>query len=79
MEVMDQSGPIVVRVIEQPVKSTTVGDVIVGAVGLTGVLVMIALVAGGLLGGVLIGIKRMRAKNRDPRDDSDAIHISPYA
>jgi len=79
MEVMDQSGPIVVRVIEQPVKSTTVGDVIVGAVGLTGVLVMIALVAGGLLGCVLIGIKRMRAKNRDPRDDSDAIHISPYA
>ena len=80
MEVMQQPpAPIVVRVIEEPVKSTTVADVILGAVGLTGLLLMIALVAGALLGGVLIGVKKMRAKNRDPREDSDAIHISPYA
>src|SRR5262245_38771344 len=71
MEVMpqQQAAPIVVRVVEQPVKSTTVGDVVVGAIGLTGVLLTIALVSGALLGGALIGLKKMRAKNRDPRDD----------
>jgi hypothetical protein len=80
MEVMlQQPAPIMVHVVEQPVKSTTVADVIVGAVGLTGVLLLIALLSGGILGGVLIGIKRLRARHRDPREDSDAIHISPYA
>ena len=76
---MQTGTPIIVHVVEEPVKSTTVADVIVGAFGLTGVLVLIALVSGGLLGALLIGIKRLRARHRDPRDDSDAIHISPYA
>jgi hypothetical protein len=67
-----------VYVVEQPVKATTVQDVILGAVGLTGVLVMLALLLGAILGGVLIGYKRLRAR-RGTDPDSDAIHISPYA
>ena len=46
---MLQPQPFIVKVIEEPRKETTFGDVIIGAFGITGVLVLIALVSGGLL------------------------------
>lgn len=46
---MVQPQPFIVKVIEEPRKETTFGDVIIGAFGITGVLVLIALVFGGLL------------------------------
>jgi hypothetical protein len=46
---MLQPQPFIVKVIEEPRKETTFGDVILGAFGITGVLVLIALVFGGLL------------------------------
>ena len=71
--------PIVVRVMEKPVESTTAADVLIGAIGLTGVLVLVALVLGGVLGAVLIGIKRLRARlNLEPVPDSEALKISPF-
>jgi hypothetical protein len=76
---MIQSQPIVVRVVEQPVKSTTAADILVGAIGLTGVLLLVALVAGAILGGILIGVKRLRARfNLEPVPDSEALKISPF-
>jgi len=70
--------PIVVRVIEEPVKSTGVGDVILGALGLTGVMLLAALVLGALLGGILITIKRLRAKyDLEPVSDHDALRVTP--
>lgn len=72
------SDPIVVRVVEEPVKSTGVGDVILGALGLTGVLLLAALVFGAMLGGALIAIKRLRAKyNLEPVPDSEALRVTP--
>ena len=69
--------PIVVRVVEQPVHDTSIADVIVGAVGLTGLLLITAAVLGILLGGVLIGVKLLRARyNLEPVSDSDALHIT---
>ena len=69
--------PIVVRVVEQPVRDTSIADVIVGAVGLTGLLLITAAVLGILLGGVLIGVKLLRARyNLEPASDSDALHIT---
>ncbi len=69
-------NPIIVKVVQQPVESTTVADVLVGAIGLTGVLVLFALLLGGALGGVLIGVKVLRARlNPERASDSDAIHI----
>ena len=51
--------------------------VIVGAVGLTGLLLITAAVLGILLGGVLIGVKLLRARyNLEPVSDSDALHIT---
>ena len=77
------SQPIMVTVVEQPVEGTTVADVLLGAIGLTGVLVLLAVLLGLVLGGAIITVKRYRERNRTdgPRagKESGAIHISPYA
>jgi hypothetical protein len=75
MEMMIQN-PIIVRVIQPPTESTTVGDVLIGAIGLTGMLVVVALLLGAVFGGILIGIKIFRRRmNIEPPADSDIIHI----
>ncbi len=49
---MQQPDPaIIVRVVEEPVKSTTIVDVLLGSLGLVGVLLFAALVLGAILGG----------------------------
>ncbi len=75
---MQTSSPVIVHVVDQPVHSTTVGDVIIGAIGLTGLLILVALLLGLAFGGVLIGVKLLRARRRATDPDSDPIHISPY-
>jgi len=58
-----QAGhPIIVRVVEQPVRDTSIADVIIGAIGLTGLLLVTAAALGAVLGGILIGIKLLRAR-----------------
>ena len=72
------SNPIVVRVMEEPVESTGISDILVGALGLTGVLLLAALLLGVLLGAVLIGVKKLRAKyNLEPIPDSEALRVTP--
>ena len=69
--------PVIVRVIETPVKSTSVGDVLIGAIGLTGVLILVAVLLGAALGGLLIGVKKFRARyNLEPIPDSEAFRIT---
>jgi hypothetical protein len=68
-----QPTPIIIHVAQQPVESTTVADVLIGAIGLTGMLVLIAVLLGGVLGGILIKVKHLRA--RQSGADSDIIHI----
>ena len=74
-----QSGQtIVVRVVEEPVESTGVADILIGALGLTGVMLLAALLLGAALGGILIGIKKLRAKyNMEPVPDSEAMRVTP--
>ena len=70
--------PVMVRVVEQPIESTTVADVLIGAFGLTGALILSALVLGAIFGGILIGIKKFREKyNLEPIPDSEALRITP--
>lgn len=67
---------VMVRVVEAPVDATTVADVLLGAIGLTGVLTLGALLLGLLFGALLIGIKRMREKyDLEPVPDSEALKI----
>ena len=63
---------------DEPVKSTGVADILVGALGLTGVMLLAALLMGAILGGILIGIKRLRAKyDLEPVPDSEALRVTP--
>jgi hypothetical protein len=69
--------PVMVRVVEQPVDSTTVADVLIGSIGLTGALILVALLLGALFGGILIGLKKLREKyNIEPVPDSEALKIT---
>jgi hypothetical protein len=74
------SQPIVVRVIgESAVEETTAADILIGSIGLTGALLLIAVVLGALLGAALIGLKRVRARlDMEPVPDSEALKISPF-
>jgi hypothetical protein len=75
---VQSAQPIVVRVMEEPVKSTGVSDILIGALGLTGVLLLAALLLGVLLGGILIGIKKLRANyNLEPPPDIEAMRVTP--
>lgn len=66
-----------VRVVEQPTKTTTVADVLIGAIGLTGLLVVCAVLLGALFGGLLIAVKKYREKhNLEPIPDSEALKIT---
>jgi hypothetical protein len=72
------SNPIVVRVVEEPVETTGVTDILIGALGLTGVMLLAALLLGIALGVVLIGIKRVRARyGLEPVPDSEAMRVTP--
>jgi hypothetical protein len=65
---------------EQPVESTTVADVLMGALGLTGVLILAAAVLGLLLGGLLIGLKLLRARyNLEKVHDLQELRVTPGA
>jgi hypothetical protein len=69
--------PVMVRVIEPQVESTSVADVLIGAIGLTGVLILVAVLLGAMLGGLLIGIKKLRARyNLESVPDSEAFRIT---
>jgi len=74
-----QANPIIVRVIQEPAKeTTTIVDVVVGSLGLTGALLLAAIVLGAILGGILIGIQKLRARyNLEPVPDSESMRITP--
>jgi len=77
---VQQPDPIIVRVMEQPVESTTVADVLIGALGLTGVLILAAALLGLLLGGILIGLKLLRAYyNLERVQDLQELRVTPGA
>ena len=66
-----------VQVVEQPVQETTVADVLLGAIGLTGALIIGAVVLGGLFGVLLIGLKKTREKyHLEAVPDSEALKIT---
>jgi len=76
--VLQQSEPIIVRVVEQPVHETTISDVIFGSLGLVGVLLLAAAIFGFVLGGGLILFKRLRHRDAlDPDDDASSFRVTP--
>jgi hypothetical protein len=71
---MLQQNPIVVDVVKQPPVSPeiTMADVVVAAIGLTGVIMLLALLAGFLVGGTIIFVKRRRDAAAPPTDPGHA-------
>lgn len=69
-----QQNPIVVEVLKQPpiTRPITVGDVVLGAVGLVGVIMLVAAVTGLLVGAIVIFIKRRRDAVAPPTDPGHA-------
>jgi hypothetical protein len=65
-----QQAPIVVDVVKQPplTEEITMADVIVSAFGLTGVIMLSALLAGVIVGAIFIWIKRVRDAAAPPTD-----------
>jgi hypothetical protein len=74
---LQQINPIMVRVAEQPVESTSVTDILVGALGLTGVMLLSAVLLGAVLGGALIGFKLLRARLSHEPPGRDHLRVTP--
>lgn len=80
MLLLQQQAPIIVQVVEQPVRETSIADVIFGALGVVGVGLIAAALLGAVLGGMLILIKRWRARHGYERDPvaENPYRISPF-
>jgi hypothetical protein len=50
---LQQSAPIIVKIVETPKDPTGLADVLLGALGITGVLTLLAVTLGILMAGVL--------------------------
>ena len=70
---------IIVKVVQEPVRSTTIVDVLLGSIGLVGVLLFAALVLGVILGGGMIALKLLRARySLEPTPDSESLRVTPH-
>jgi hypothetical protein len=61
--VIPPASPIIVRVVGPPTDSVSLGDVILQALGITGVLTLVAVLFGFLLGAVFIVVRRRHPLN----------------
>jgi hypothetical protein len=69
------SSPIIVRVIGPPTDAITLGDVILQALGLTGVITLVAVVFGLLLGGAFIYLRSHRPDNPFNGETADELSL----
>jgi hypothetical protein len=67
-------GPIIVETVRQPpiTREITMGDVVLGAVGFVGLVMIAAAIAGLLVGAVVVLRKRARDKAAGPTDPGHA-------
>ena len=55
---IQQSNPVIVKIVEPPHDPTGISDVLIGAIGLTGFIVLLALLIGLMFGGILYWFRR---------------------
>jgi hypothetical protein len=65
----EPASPIIVKVIEPPTES--LADVVMGAIGLSGLLTLVAVILGLVLGVGFIAIRRRQRQHQSPEDPSD--------
>jgi hypothetical protein len=63
-------GPIIIQTVRQPpiTREITMGDVVLGAVGFVGVVMIAAAIAGLVIGIVVVIVKRSRDRGAGPTD-----------
>jgi hypothetical protein len=71
---LQQPGPIIIETVRQPpiTREITMGDVVLGAVGLVGTVMIAAAIAGLLIGLVVVMVKRSRDAAAGPTDPGHA-------
>ena len=75
------STPIIVKVVETPLRGLGLGDTILSAVGLTGALAIGAVLLGLILAGVVITYRRARSRRITDEDASQtqSLGLTPPA
>jgi hypothetical protein len=68
MMLQQPSAPIIVRVVEEPLRGFGLGDVMIRAVGLTGALAIGALALGLAMALLLISYRKLKVRWWPPRD-----------
>jgi hypothetical protein len=69
MLLQQPDGPIIVRLADEPLRGFGLGDVLLGALGVTGVMAVGALLLGLLLAGAFIGYRKLRARWHPEEDE----------
>jgi hypothetical protein len=54
---IEQQKPIIVKIIQPPPEISGLADVLIGSLGLTGAIVLVALVTGAIFAGVLFWVR----------------------
>ena len=73
-----QQTPIIVKVVEPPAHETSLAEVVFGALGLVGVLLLAAALLGAVLGGLLIAYHKWRVRTgRDKGPDPNELRVTP--
>lgn len=60
--IASQINPVIVRVVEAPTPETNVADVLMGAVGMVGFILIASLLLGLVAGGLFIGFRKLKAR-----------------
>jgi hypothetical protein len=70
--------PVIVQVVEAPTRETGVVEVLMGAIGLTGVLLLTALVLGLVCGAVFVALRKIQERRGRVHDDRFArLNLGP--
>jgi hypothetical protein len=79
--VQPPSTPIIVKIVEAPVRGLGLGDVILNAVGLTGALAISAVALGLLFACIVIGLRRARSRRltEDEAAQTQSLGLTPTA
>jgi hypothetical protein len=72
---MAPASPIIVRVIGPPTDSVTLGDIIMQALGLTGMITLVAIVCGFVLGGLFIALRKRHPENAFNGESSEELSL----
>ena len=70
--------PIVVKVVDAPSRETSVADILIGAVGFVGFVLLAAALVGVVAGAIFFQVRRLR-QGRGASDDSAALNLSAPA